>query len=120
MGEAEDSEGTEERKVFVELKEETGLSRDEVEQLSESQRMVSRKKRQIKARWDLERLIKDLEQRSETVLSDNKLLQEALKSANKWLEENPEASAFEMLEQELMLKEFKSDAVTKAVKEKFV
>merc|ERR1712192_237373 len=118
--EAEDSEETEERKVFVELKEETGLSRDEVEQLSESQRMISRKKRQRKARWDLERLIKDLEQGPETVLSDNKLLQEALKSANKWLEENPEASAFEMLEQELMLKEFKSDAVTKAVKEKFV
>ena len=79
--------------------------------------MVSRKKRQAKARWDLERLIKDLEQGSETDLSDSKVLQEALKSASKWLEENPEASAFEMLEQELVLKEFKSDAVAKAAKE---
>jgi len=114
--EAEDSEDSE-RKVFVELKEETGLSRDEVEQLSESQRIVSQKKRQRKARWDLERLIKELEQWSETILSDNKLLQEALKAANKWLEENPEASAFEMLEQELVLKEFKSDALTNATKE---
>ena len=114
--EVEDSE-TEEKKVFVELKEETRLSREEVEQLSESQRMVSRKKRQRKARWDLERLIKDLEQGSETDFSDSKLLLEALKAAGKWLEENPEASAFEMLEQELVLKEFKSDAVTKAAKE---
>merc|ERR1711934_361509 len=62
--------------------EETGLSREEVEKLSESQRLISRKKRQAKARWDLDRLIKDLEQKS-----DGNLFQEASKAANKWLEE---------------------------------
>merc|ERR1711974_30138 len=116
MGEEEDSEA-EEKKSFVELTEEAGLSREEVKQLSESQKMVARKERQRFARWNLERLIEDLEQRSEPDLSDGKLLKEALKAAVEWLEEYPEASTFEVLEQELVLKEFKSDAVTKAAKE---
>ena len=101
--EVEDSAA--EEKAFVEFTEETGLSREEVEQLSEGHRSISQKKRQKKARWDLERLIKDLEQKS-----DGNLFQEASKAASKWLEENPEASAFELLEQELILQELKSDA----------
>ena len=114
--EVEESEA-EEKKVFVELTTEAGLSREEVEQLSESQRMVARKERQRFARSDLERLIKDLEQESEPNLSDGLLLIEALKATAEWLEENPEASAFEVLEQELVLSEFQKDAATKAVKD---
>ena len=114
--EVEESEA-EERKVFVEFTEEAGLSREEVEQLSESQRMVARKERQRLARSDLERLIKDLEQESEPNLSDGLLLKEALKATAKWLEDNPEASAFEVLEQELVLSEFQKDAATKAAKD---
>ena len=113
----EEEDSTAEEKVFVEFTEETGLSREEVDKLSESQRLISQKKRQTKTRWDLEHMIEDLEQRSFSSDSDEKLLQEALRAVGKWLEESPEASAFEVLEQELKLQEFKSDGVNIAAKD---
>ena len=107
--EVEDPEA--ETTVFVELAEEAGLSREEIELLSDNQRTKHQHKRQRYQRKKLEYLIKELEQ------SSGSDLREELNAARKWLEENLEARAIEVLEQELRLEELKSNVVTKPAKE---
>ena len=96
--EVEDPEGTR-PKAIVELTEETRLGREEVEELASLHQAVYEQKRQRKARSDLENLVEESKERS------GLRVQAALKASRSWLEENKDASALEILDQELLVEE---------------
>ena len=70
-----------------------------LEELAGLHQAVYEEKRQRKARSDLENLVEEFKD------STRLQVQAALKASRRWLEENKEASALEILDQELLVKE---------------